>query len=213
MAQAVTGTKLIEVAIDLFGRKGVDAVTTRMIAEAAGAQQSAISYHFRSKDCLYLACAKHISATMRERIAPLLGKSPTDHTIDEAKSRVELILGAMTVIMMHEGMAATARFVVREQMNPSPTFGVLYDGGMRHIVEPLVALLGIISSGSLTTEELRVRCIALMGQVFAFRFARAALMRLTGWEKVGIEETELVRVAVIAHTRAVLVGLEQAGKA
>src|SRR5450631_4529413 len=65
-------TRLIGVAIDLFGRDGMNAVGTRAIAEAAGAQMSAITYHFGGKEALYLACAQHITAEMRERIAPLL---------------------------------------------------------------------------------------------------------------------------------------------
>jgi AcrR family transcriptional regulator len=36
-------TRLIEVAIDLFGRNGMNAVGTRAIAEAAGTQMSAIT--------------------------------------------------------------------------------------------------------------------------------------------------------------------------
>jgi AcrR family transcriptional regulator len=210
MPETITAIKLIEVAIDLFGRNGQDAVTTRMIAEAAGAQQSAISYHFGSKDRLYLACAEHISATMRGRTAPMLAQPMTGLSIEDAKSRIAMILSGMAMIMMHDEMAPTARFVVREQMNPTPAFAVLYDGTMRHIVEPMVELLGTIAGGSLTNEELRVRCIALMGEAFAFRFARAALMRVTGWETVGPRETELVRAAVVANAHAVLAGLEQA---
>lgn len=209
MVETVTETKLVEVAIELFGRNGSDAVTTRAIAEAAGAQQSAISYHFRTKHGLYLACAEHIAATMRKRIAPLLDKPLTGLLVEEAKSRIELIIGGMAVIMMHDEIAPIARFVVREQMNPTPAFAVLYDGAMRHVIEPMMALLGTISGGRLTDEELRVRCVALMGQVFAFRFARAALVRVTGWEKVGPRETELVRQAVVANARAVLADLEQ----
>jgi AcrR family transcriptional regulator len=210
MPEIATERKLIEVAIDLFGRKGPDAVTTRIIAEAAGAQQSAISYHFGSKDRLYLACAEHIAATMRERIAQLLVKPLTDISIDDAKSRIALIVGGMSAIMMQDEIAPIARFIVREQMNPTPAFAVLYDGAMRHIVEPMVVLLGTISGDSLTIEELRVRCIALMGQVFALRSARAALMCITGWEHVGPRETGLVRDVVVANTRAVLADLEWA---
>ncbi len=43
MADAITRKRLIEVAIDLFGQDGPNNVGTRAIAEAAGAQMSAIS--------------------------------------------------------------------------------------------------------------------------------------------------------------------------
>jgi AcrR family transcriptional regulator len=206
MPGTVTQARLIEVAIDQFGRHGLEAVTTRGVAEAAGVQQSAISYHFGSKERLHLACAEHIASLITEKTAPLVGHADVDDP-ELAAARIENILGGLAVIMMHDDIAPMARFVVREQMNPTPAFAVLYDRAMRRVVETLMRHLEVIAPGRFPTETLRVRCIALMGQVFAFRFARAALMQVTAWQTVGPRETALVRDTVIAHTRAVLADL------
>lgn len=204
MPDPVTPSRLIEVAIDLFGRHGPDAVSTRAIALAAGAQLSAISYHFSSKDQLYLACAEHIAAGMHARIAPLLEASGRPATARNAAEQIENLLCGLAVIMMQDDIAPLARFVVREQMNPSPAFTVLYDGAMRHVVGALACWLHIIAGDSLTETQRHVRCIALLGQAFAFRFAHAALLRSTGWQQAGPRETEQVRQAVSAHTRAIV---------
>lgn len=211
MAEAVTQAKLIDVAIDLFGRSGRDAVTTRMIAEAARAQQSAISYHFGTKDELYLACARHIAATMRERLGPLLAAMPPPDDAAAARGQIEALLGGLVTLMMRDDIAAIARFVVREQMAPTPAFGVLYDGAMQHVVAALASRIDIIAHGALARDEIRVRAIALLGQAFIFRLGRAALERATRWDTIGEREADLVQRTVVAHARAVLADLERPG--
>ena len=51
-------------AIEHFGRFGLEGASTREIAKAAGKPMSAITYHFGGKEGLYLACARHISDTL-----------------------------------------------------------------------------------------------------------------------------------------------------
>ncbi|MDQ5888246.1 MAG: TetR/AcrR family transcriptional regulator, regulator of cefoperazone and chloramphenicol, partial [Pseudomonadota bacterium] len=52
-----TRKRLIEAGIELFGRDGFDAVTTRQLAEVAGVNQAAIPYHFAGKEGVYQAVA------------------------------------------------------------------------------------------------------------------------------------------------------------
>jgi len=59
-----TQTKLLEAATLLFAQKGFSAVSTRELAEAAGVNIAAISYHFRGKEGLY-------QAMMEEQFAPM----------------------------------------------------------------------------------------------------------------------------------------------
>jgi len=207
-------TRLIEVAIEQFGQNGMTAVGTRAIAEAAGLQMSAITYHFGGKDGLYRACAEHIAAQMSERLAPVLSLAGAEDGAsgDPAGARAAIlaILGGLVTVMMHDDVAPIARFVVREQMNPTAAFDIIYDRAIRRVIDRIVILVQRVAGGRLPGEELRVRSLALLGQVFAFRFARAAVMRATGWESVGLSETEAVRAAVLAHSDAILRALEAA---
>src|ERR1051325_7635965 len=52
---AQTRAELIEAALDVFSRIGFEGASTRMIAQAAGANLAAIVYHFGGKEALYLA--------------------------------------------------------------------------------------------------------------------------------------------------------------
>jgi len=204
--------RLIEVAIEQFGQNGMSAVGTRAIADAAGLQMSAITYHFGGKEGLYRACAEHIAARMGEHLAPVLAHAGAEDTDSGdaagAHAAILAILGGLVTVMMRDEVASIARFVVREQMNPTPAFDIIYDRAMQRVVERMSVLLQRVARGALNTEELRVRSIALLGQVFAFRFARAALMRATGWEFVGPCETEAVRAAVLSHSDAILTALQ-----
>src|SRR5437868_5125484 len=67
--------RLIKAGIDLFGQHGFDSTSTRAIADAAGAQMSAITYHFGGKEGLYLACARYIAEQMHDRLGPVLASS------------------------------------------------------------------------------------------------------------------------------------------
>jgi TetR/AcrR family transcriptional regulator, regulator of cefoperazone and chloramphenicol sensitivity len=213
MRERSAESRLIEVAIEQFGQSGMRAVGTRAIADAAGMQMSAITYHFGGKDGLYLACARHIAGLMSERIAPFvqLAESHSAEAGGPASARTAILdlLGGLVTVMMRDEIAPWARFVVREQMNPTPAFEVLYEGVMQRILALLGDLLQRVAGGALTAEETRIRSIALVGQVLAFRFCRAALMYATGWESVGVGEIEVVRTAVLAHTDAVLIALER----
>jgi TetR/AcrR family transcriptional regulator, regulator of cefoperazone and chloramphenicol sensitivity len=213
MTSASIEARLIDVAIELFGRDGMDAVGTRAIADAAGAQMSAITYHFGGKEGLYLACARHIAAQMSEHWAPLLeltrAACAAHSGAPQARAAVAAILSGFVGIMMQDDTAHAARFIVREQMNPTPAFAILFEGAMQPGLERMDALLQRIAGRRLPPDQLRVRAIALMGQVLAFRFARATLMRATGWESVGATETRIVQGIVATHTNAILSDLEQ----
>lgn len=213
MPSSCTDSRLLNVAIDLFGRDGMNAIGTRAVADAAGVQMSAITYHFGSKEGLYLACARRIAAVMQERTAPLLGHSLATCSESggaaEARTAILALLGGFVAIMMNDDLAPIARFIVREQMNPTPAFAILFDEAMQPVIERMHQLLQQIAANRLTHDQVRIRTLALFGQVLAFRFARATLMRATGWQSVGADEISAVRAVVVAHTNAILADLEK----
>jgi AcrR family transcriptional regulator len=216
MTERSADLRLIEVAIEQFGQSGMSAVGTRAIADAAGMQMSAITYHFGGKEGLYLACARHIAKLMNERIAPVLELAESGRTDQGgpagARAAILSLLGGFVTVMMRDEVAPLARFVVREQMNPTPAFEILYEGVIQRILALLGEMLQRVAGGAMAAEEIRIRSIALIGQVLAFRFCRAALMYATGWASVGASETEAVRAAVLAHTEAVLIALERGAR-
>ena len=217
MLEEPAARRLIEAAIDQFGQHGMSAVGTRAIADAAGVQMSAITYHFGGKHGLYLACARHIVEQISGRVERILAFAASQGTDsgDKAGARAAVlaIMGGLATVMMRDEIAPLARFVLREQMNPSPAFEIIYEGYMRRILDQTGMLLQRVAGGTLKTEELRVRSIALLGQAFVFRFGRAALMRATQWQSIGEPQAMAVRAAVLAHSEAILNALENGASA
>src|SRR5260370_3068388 len=88
--------RLLDAAIDHFGRKGIEGASTRAIATAAGTTMSSITYHYGGKEGLYLAAARHIADRMGERMAPALAapetRSPEGEGPDAAMTEVLAII-------------------------------------------------------------------------------------------------------------------------
>ena len=59
LSQEERRTQIIEVAMDLFARKGFKGATTRAIAEVAGVSEAIIFRHFATKEDLYDAIIEH----------------------------------------------------------------------------------------------------------------------------------------------------------
>src|SRR5438270_12201256 len=118
--------RLLDIAIDQFGRKGIEGASTRCIATSAGTTMSSITYHYGGKKGLYLAAARHIADQIGERMRPALAASETACSDDEgpeaALNALLAIIDRFVEIMVHPESAVWARFIVREQMEPTEAF-------------------------------------------------------------------------------------------
>lgn len=207
---------LLKAAIAVFGARGLEGASTRDIARAAGRPMSAITYHFGGKEGLYLACARHIAETMATILSPEIVAAGLENQAnpslnDRGIARAALcrIFHAYVGAMVRPETASFASFVSREQMEPTAAFNILYDGVIGKMAGHVASLLIIVSGGRIDALEANVRTIALLGQVLAFRFSRAAVLRSTGWTDVGTAETARIDVVIQANLVAILDSLEQ----
>ena len=111
-------SRLIDIAIDQFGRSGFDGASTRDIARASGTAMSSITYHFGGKEGLYLACADHIAKGIRERNAHSIDLMLDAGTLDRAAAveRCLAIIDSFAQIMLHSDSERWARFIVRDNL-------------------------------------------------------------------------------------------------
>lgn len=202
-------TRLLETAIDQFGRHGFDGASTREIARASDTAMSSITYHFGGKGGLYLAAADHIAACIRERQAESFramraaqesegGITPTD-----AVEQVLLILDGFAQVMLHPQSEGWARFIVREQQQPTEAFERLYKGAMRFMVDAMSTLL-TIARADLAPRQRRALTVMLVGQALIMRTGRAAVSRILEVADVGESEAKLLRDQLRATARCVL---------
>jgi len=208
-----TDARLLDVAIEHFGRKGLEGASTRAIATDADTPMSSITYHFGGKGGLYLAAAEHISSTLGERLQPALEKVALicADGIDATAARASLhvVMSRMIEVMVGQETAPFARFIVREQAEPTEAFDRLYAGIMGQMLVRVAHMLRVISGDTLGETEARVRAMTLVGQILVFRVARATVLTATGWSDVTEAETAIVKDAVADNLDAIFDRLEK----
>ncbi|MCE1235979.1 MAG: CerR family C-terminal domain-containing protein [Hyphomicrobiales bacterium] len=212
-----TRATLVRVGLDLFGRKGYDATSTRDIAGAAGVNIAGIAYHFGGKAGLHRACGELVAGFLAERLVALAAGDPERDAAlssDEAATVFEASLTGLARFMLAQPEAeAIARFMVREQMDPSPTFDILYE----RLIEPRHRRLCFLWARAVgeadpESEAVVVAVSAIFGQVMFFRVGRATALRRLGWETIDETNVEAIVKTLRDNFRAI-VAAERSGRA
>lgn len=199
-----TRERILRVAIDTFGLNGFEGASTRMIAKAAGVNIQAIQYYFGGKEGLYLAAADQIGAHLRRHLGPAAerirarleiaqGKPPSP---EEARELLIELLGMAANAIAQEASSSWARFMIREQMEPTEAFERIYSGVMRPIIVNARRLVGAALGEDPESEKVGVRTLATVGQVVFFRVARAAVLRQLGWSEIGAREMDAIKCMI-----------------
>lgn len=199
--------QLVTAAVECFGRDGFEGASTRAIATAAGKPMSAITYHFGGKRGLYLAAARHITEELQARLGPGLLHAqevqPHVHDLDGLYAALDGLLEAGVAIATDYRLDAAARFIIREQAEPTEAFAIIYEGVMEPLLLRLTALLRAVAPANMPESELRLRATMLAGQILMVRFCRAAVQRLMDWPDLGDAERAQIRDTARANLRAI----------
>ena len=206
--------QLVAAAVECFGRDGFEGASTRAIAAAAGKPMSAITYHFGGKRGLYLAAARHITEELRARLTPALdlahaipetgGPPPAP---DRLPAVLEALLDAGVAIATDYRLDAAARFIIREQAEPTEAFAIIYEGVMEPLLLRLTALLRAVAPPGVPEERLRLRATMVVGQILMVRFCRATVLRLMDWRDLGEAERAQIRETARINLRAIFTDL------
>ncbi|MEH6569567.1 MAG: CerR family C-terminal domain-containing protein [Halioglobus sp.] len=198
-----TRDALLSASMDIFGRSGYDAASNRAIAEAAGANQALIGYHFGGKRGLYLAVFEHIAQQMQLELSPLIDivreqfatiKVKDNDRAERCVSAMETLLYAMLDTLARPGSKSWARLVMREQQDPSDAFEILYEGFMKRILGTLSLIAGMAEGVDEENEATRLRGIFLLSQVLVFVMAPAVVGRHMSWSEGAPANLETIKV-------------------
>ena len=202
-----THSRLLDVAVDHFGRLGLAGASTRAIAKDADTPMSSITYHFGGKEGLYLATADHIANRMVNRLAPAIAEiqraCQAGCTRKRAREALHALFAHFAAVLVSAETAAPARFIIREQAEPTAAFTRIYERLMFPLLGRVTFLLNIIAGGRLQQTELRVRAISLVGQILVFRVARETALRAAGWKGIGGNEIKSIQSVVADHLDAI----------
>ncbi|MFO1184422.1 MAG: CerR family C-terminal domain-containing protein [Bauldia sp.] len=218
---AETRARLIAAALDVFGHKGFEGASTREIATSAGANLAAIVYHFGGKEELYRAVAEYVVAGIIARVASGLGlPTAAGHEVgtglaafaaraqglDPAAAIALLtqVIGTFVdVIVTVEEGAAWARFLVREQLDPTSAFDVIY-GFMGPAHGLICRLVGMALGKDPESLEVKIRAFSILGQGLVFRVAQSLVLRRLGVARLGATEASELKRVLALQVRAIL---------
>lgn len=210
-----TREALIRAAIEIFGRDGFDAASTRAISDAADVNQALIGYHFGGKPGLYLAALRFIAASVSARLGPLVdsieaqlaadGEARTGKKIAERSlAALQGLLEAFVAMLASDESAAWARLILREQQNPSDGFDVLYEGFMHRILGVASELIARAQNRGASAADCRLTAFTIIGQAVVFRAARACVMREMQWRQLGARELDGIQAQLRRNIAAIV---------
>jgi AcrR family transcriptional regulator len=204
-----TRQRLVITAIEIFGRDGFHAASTREIAKQAGVNQALIGYHFGGKEPLYIAAMEHIALQIRRRLAPVAEEIDTQVALLEAdgagddQATREKYLGLLLRLidgfihmLVDEESSSWARLILREQQSPSPAFDVLYEAIMKKLLQLTTHLTGRVRGIDPSADEARLLALTLFGQAVIFRASRAAVLKHMGWTDFNSDELTMIQQQV-----------------
>jgi AcrR family transcriptional regulator len=195
-----TRERILDAALDLFGERGLAGATVRDIAAHAKVNVAAISYHFGGKEELYRALAAMVAggieARVRSRAAKFIDQPPADRA--GAVAALEMLVDTVVdVIVGPPEMRRVARFIIREQMQPTGAFDILFATfGPLHMMA--CRLFGLATGLEPEAADTRLRVFMLMGQVLFLRLAEAAVLRRMGLDHY--DAAFLARVKALLKT-------------
>ncbi|MEF2071141.1 CerR family C-terminal domain-containing protein [Consotaella aegiceratis] len=202
-----TRDRILAAALDVFGRMGFEGATTRSVANAAGVNLQAISYYFGGKEGLYTATAEYLAALIGVHITPrrieiarrLAELDAAGEALSEAEARLILhsVLETVASIFLGREADVWARFLVREQMEPTEAFSKIYDGVMGPMLAAVGRLMATILHEDPTSDYIRLRTLSFVGNILIYRIGRATVLRQMSWDEIG--EAEAAEVKRIVH--------------
>ncbi|MEL1249661.1 CerR family C-terminal domain-containing protein [Aurantiacibacter gilvus] len=196
--------KLINAAIERFGKRGFDAVGTREIAAAVDTPMSSITYHFGGKEGLYHAAAEHIFDHLRDQLgAERIDLPGEDASPQERTDAICAMIHSAGEFMLSERSAAFALFIGREQQNPSPAVSKLMQTKIMPLIEAMASQVAILRP-ELSELEAKAVTVFLFGMAITLRHSRASLSLLMQAENFDAATRAMLLEQLDQSARAIL---------
>lgn len=196
---------LLDTAIEQFGRLGFEGASTRHIAKLSGTAMSSITYHFGGKEGLYLAAADRIAQGISEMQAPVFAaaRAAAIQSREQAVEWLLTLIDGFAQMMLRPETEQWARFIIREQQEPTEAFDRIYRGAMEPLANTFVDLLARIRT-DLDDREVRAMAILFFGQALVLRAGRSSVCRVMQVDHIDEATATLLRARLRANVHCIL---------
>lgn len=195
--------RLLDAAAEIFGTYNLEGATTRQLAQRAGVNQAAIPYYFGGKEGLYRATVEHFFSVHAPKIGSVVAEivarlAAEDIDRNEALNLLKKLLETMLEILLRKQTNRSfGRIIIREQMQPTKAFDLIYERVIRRVHETISALLAIALDRQPDDRSVILRAQMLVGQILIFLAGRETIRRrlnLTGYT-----EEEFAEIKAALH--------------
>ena len=203
-----TRLALIHAGLELFGEYGFKATTTRMLADHAKANVSAIPYYFKNKEGLYTGVVEYIADQVRRQIGGTLANVSAaldnpEFNKDEARRHLLAMMASLSYLFLENKEARSwALILLKEQIKPSAAFDVVYDNIMRHVHQVISTLIARVLECKPDDNIAIIKTHMLIGQILIFLSARETLLRRLGVKELTPEYLQMIQELLEQHVLA-----------
>lgn len=207
LADAPTRLRMLHAALDLFGRHGFDATTTRMLTQAAGVNLGAIPYHFGSKEALYAEAAEHLAGFIAQQQGPALSRlQEAAARTDDRPTLIDLLVSFLCThartLLAGDVPSSWVQFFLRAHSEQGE-HGQAFERIFAEVLEPAhVEVCGIVAricARPATAFEVRALACLAFHQVMSLGLSDTVLLRRMGWTALTPERVEAL-LSLIAHS-------------
>jgi AcrR family transcriptional regulator len=176
---ATTREALLDAAEDLFSELGYHAVGTRELCARAGANLSAVKYHFGGKHELYLETVRR--AMERRECVEAWGELQRrpESRAEAATALVHFTRGVLEGLDGHSGLSSCARLLLHEASHPSEALDDVVSSFMRPNVELLMDVISVLLPDA-GKRELGFTARSVLGQLLHYIAMRPIVERSGG---------------------------------
>lgn len=209
--------RILEAAGKLFAEHSFSSVSTRRIAKAAGANLSAIGYHFGGKDELYGAVLRQLVDDTEPMIGPAIADldagvaAAAGDRQKLARLMTQFLGGLLGSILGNERMRWQIALMLREFHQPSSWFPMLLAERIHPLHNAVAGLIGAASGRPAEAPETRLITAALIGQCMVLGAARRVVWARLDWDEYTPERIDFV-IATIVPAALAMVGLPAVGE-
>ncbi|MBB65759.1 MAG: hypothetical protein CMO81_11930 [Waddliaceae bacterium] len=202
--------RLLDAGTKVFARDGFEGASTREIVKEAGVNISAIPYYFDSKDGLYEAIIRRIISIVfteqGEKIREITKALERDD-ISQNKVRTflhDLLRHFAGFLLSDKASPDMAQLMIREQMQPTPIFDIIYEGAMLPMHQTLARLISRLTQLPIDDEKVILCTHMIIGQLAVFKTHREMILRRSGWGKYSRKEAQKIIEMVLYNTDAII---------
>jgi AcrR family transcriptional regulator len=202
-----TRARIVTTALRVFGEEGFNKASTRQIAADAGVNPPALQYYFGSKEGLHRACAQFIIDRVMIIVAPGLAgaREIKPGQRERAIEALCALLDTMADALVAAGSESWSRFITRGKADGAgPAIGMLRQNVGMPIMLAVAQLVAIVTDGEPSDELIRVKAVAILGQISTFLTNRENTMEALKWPDFDAPRLQTIKTVVREHTRAIL---------